>query len=92
MALEAVWVFMAEGARFPGAVFAELHEAEEWIISHALTGVLTQYPIGEGVYDWAVRTGKYRPKPSTVTDSRAVGRFTSASMAHYHYEHGVKAT
>ena len=79
-----VWVFSGEGSQFPSAVFSNRAAAEAWIGLHALTGVLTAYPLDEGAYDWAVRQGLFTPK-KTITP-QFVGRFTSASQEHYHYD------
>jgi hypothetical protein len=83
-----VWVFNGLGGRFPGGVFARLSLAEEWIARHALTGVLTAYPLDRGVHEWAVEQGIFRVDKQL--DSHAIGRFTSASQEHYHYEDGVR--
>ena len=49
-----VWVFVGEGASLPSGVFASSEAAALWIARHGLTGLLTEYPLGEGAYDWAV--------------------------------------
>ena len=69
-----VWVFVGEGARFPSGVFASVVEAEAWIGLHGLTGVLTEYPVGEGVYDVAVQAGRSFPRgKSSVRLNSSVG-------------------
>lgn len=85
-----VWIFVAPKATFPAGVFRFLEQAEEWIAGNRLSGVVTQYPIGFGVYDWAVSTGTFKPQPSKAIDSVFIGRFTSAAMPHHHYEDGVR--
>lgn len=86
---EDIWVFMAPGATFASGTFKELKIAEEWIERHKLTGVLTKYPVNVGVYDWAIETGKFRPKPKKEIDSKFIGQFTTALMSHHHYEDGI---
>ena len=81
-----VWIFVAAGASFPSAVFRELESAEEWIERNKLTGVLTEYPVGIAVYDWAVATGLFRPKPSKRIDSAFIGRFSTAAARHSHFD------
>ena len=81
-----IWVFNADGARFPGAVFAQRPAAEQWIKQYRLTGTLTLYPLNEGAYDWALRTGNFTPKKEATPSF--VGSFTSASQEHYHYTNG----
>ncbi len=90
MTTGSVWVFVGERAGFPAGVFADLEEAEAWIRTHALSGVLTLYPVGEGAYDWAIRTGAFTPKPDKVIDAGFISRFSSGSMPHFHYEDGEK--
>src|SRR5688572_8986529 len=55
--LGASTVFVGAGARLPSAVFATRQLAEAWIALHQVTGLLTAYPMGQGVYDWAIQTG-----------------------------------
>lgn len=86
--LNSVWVFNGEGAQFPAGVFSSRDKAVAWIQRHGLTGLLTQYPLDEGVYDWAVREAVFRPKSEKHTSATFVQRFTSASQAHFHFEHG----
>jgi hypothetical protein len=83
-----VWVFNAAGAHFPGAVFSSPVWAEAWIAKHSLTGVLTAYPVDQGVYEWAVAGGRFRPK--RAPEPGEAGRFSSAYQEHYHYEDGVR--
>ncbi len=85
-----VWIFVAPKATFPAGVFHSLEQAEDWIAGYRLSGIVTEYPIGFGVYDWAVSNGVFKPQPSKVIDDVFVGRFTSAAMAHHHYEDGVR--
>jgi hypothetical protein len=85
---DSVWIFVADGGRLPSGVFLTIETAERWIGLHSLTGVLTRYPIDEGAYDWAVRTGRFTPRPTKLIDSKFVGRFSSARMDHHHYESG----
>lgn len=85
-----VWIFVAPNAQFPSGVFNSAPDAEQWIKKYLLTGTLTEYPVGLGVYDWARQNDFFKPKPNKVIDSSFIGCFTSASMKHYHYENGVK--
>jgi len=85
-----VWIFVAPQATFPAGVFYSLEQAEEWIKVNRLSGVVTEYPIGFGVYDWAVSSGVFKPQPSKVIDGTFIGRFTSAAMPHHHYEEGAR--
>jgi len=85
-----VWIFVAPNAVFPSGVFARLEDAEGWIAKHELTGVLTEYPVGVGVFDWAIANGKFKPKPEKRLDAKFIGQFTTALMRHNHYENGCR--
>lgn len=82
-----VWLFNAPHAQFPGAVFSSLERAAAWIAKHRLTGVLTAYPVDEGIYDWATSAGVF--PASKPVDARFVGSFTSAYQEHYHFFDGA---
>ena len=87
-ALGTVWIFQASNGRFPSAVFPSRGAGETWIEKHKLSGVLTEYPIGVSVYDWAVGNGYFRPKDDSHSSPEFIGRFTSASLEHHHYTDG----
>ena len=92
--LEFVWVFNGVGGRFPGGVFASLKSAELWIKKHNLTGMLTQFPLDQGVFDWALENNMHNISDSKIEqkkkDPEFIGSFSSASQEHYHYENGVR--
>lgn len=87
---KAVWVFVAPRAQFPSGIFESTIDAEKWISTYSLTGTLTEFHVGFGVYDWALQEGFFKPKPDKVIDASFIGSFTSASMRHFHYENGIK--
>jgi len=86
-----VWVFNGEGGSFPSGVFRTKEAASKWIGEHALTGVLTAYPLDEGTLDWAVRNGTFAVKSEKHRSSVFIQRFTSGAQAHYHFEHGSES-
>jgi hypothetical protein len=49
--LDAVWVFNGANSTFSAGVFQSKSQADEWIAKHKVTGCLTQYPLGIGIYD-----------------------------------------
>ena len=89
-----VWVFNVGTRPFPGGVFTRLDSAEAWIAANRLTGVLTLYPVDEGCFDWAVRTGRTGMRRETLErkqhDAEFIGGFSSASQDHHHYQEGVR--
>ena len=84
-----VWIFSGAGSRFSSGVFTSLEAGKSWIESHRLSGVLTQYPLNVGVYDWAVASGWFRPEKPEHTSPDFIAKFTSASQEHFHFENGV---
>jgi hypothetical protein len=87
--LGSVWVFNGDNARFPSGVFASRASAEAWISLHRLTGLLTKYPLGVGVYDWAIQNAFFKPKRSEHQSPKFIGGFSSANLEHLHFEEGV---
>jgi len=83
-----VWVFNG-GGNFPSGVFSKKEIAEAWIAKHKLSGVLTKYPVDEGVYDWSLANGTFKIKKEEQTQPAFIQRFSSASQEHYHYENGL---
>lgn len=84
-----VFVFHGDKANFASAVFTNLDEAEDVISRDGLTGMLTRYPLNETVFGYTVRADLFTPKGNESGDY--IGRFTSASLDHFHYEKGQRA-
>ena len=93
--MKSVWVFNKNNANFSGGVFNELDLAESWIKDNLLSGILTKYPLNQGVFDWAVENNMHSIKQEKLADKRKqpnfIGGFTTASQEHYHYENGIRA-
>ncbi|MCA9552142.1 MAG: hypothetical protein KC933_19030 [Myxococcales bacterium] len=87
---DSVWIFVGAKARFPSGVFANVADAEKWIAEHRLTGVLTEYRVGVGAFDQALREGTFEPRDEREKSPEFIGRFSSASQKHYHYEDGAR--
>jgi len=82
---ECVWVFNGAKAKLPAGVFRSREEAEAWIHMRRVSGVLTRYPLGIAVYDWAVLAGVFRPQHPEQEAPRFIQRFCSAALEHHHY-------
>jgi len=82
--------FSWRGGRFSSGVFISIEKAEIWIDKHKLSGVLTAYPIDEGVYDWALFNDFFSVKKQAQMEPNFIQQFTSASQEHYHYENGTR--
>ncbi len=59
--IENVWVFNGVKS-FSRGIFSSRDTAENWIRNHKLSGVLTLYPLDQGVYDWSVSNKIFEPK------------------------------
>jgi hypothetical protein len=90
MATDTVWVFNGEGGTFPSGAFRNQETAENWIRKYGLSGVLTEYPLDVGVYDWVVDNGYFAPKYPSQKEAAFIGKFSSAYLQHHHYENGVE--
>jgi len=86
-----IWVFQGSGSRNVSACFSGKENAERWIRQHALSGLLTAYPIDQPVYDWAVQSQIIRPTKDEQQTARFIQNFSSAHLEHYHYEAGKEA-
>ena len=87
-----VWVFNGARSNFPSGVFTSRSSAESWIRKYALSGTLTRYPLDMSVYDWAVSRTFFEPKKDEQRTPEFIGRFSSASQEHYHFENGTQVT
>ncbi|NID12894.1 DUF7710 domain-containing protein [Fibrivirga algicola] len=74
--------------RFSSGVLDSKVLAAQWIAEHTRTGVLTEYPLNVGVYDWAVKLDYFVPKKDEPETPEYIGKFSSASQDHYHYTDG----
>lgn len=86
---ESVWIFSGTGSRFPSGVFADKGAAFTWISKNNLSGLLTEYPLGQGVYDWAIANSFFQASKEHQTKPEFIQSFTCASQEHYHFEDGT---
>ena len=78
-------MFHGAGGRFTSGVFTSQTQAEAFIHQYRLTGVLTRYPVGISVYDWAIQEKLFEPNKPKQFQPGFIQRFTTASQEHYHY-------
>ncbi|MEV0650630.1 hypothetical protein AB0I28_35795 [Phytomonospora sp. NPDC050363] len=84
---ENVWIFHGQGAQFASAVFTSEADGRAWAARHRATGVLTEYPVGDGCYDIAVREGRFRPSKDHHGTPDHVVRF-GPGLDHVHLHDG----
>ncbi|RYU93032.1 DUF7710 domain-containing protein [Emticicia agri] len=87
---EYVFVFVGEESKLPSAIYLDIDNIKDWIISNSLSGSLHKLPINISVYDWSIMQGYFEPKKDYQKESRFIQRFTSASVEHWHYENGIE--
>jgi hypothetical protein len=85
-----VWIFLGERAHWPSGVFSSREAAVRWITEHHLTGMITEYPVNAGVYDWAVANGSFRPRKPQHSSPEFIGGFTTAAQEHEHFTDGTR--
>jgi hypothetical protein len=83
-----VWIFDGDRAVFASGAFLTRETGVAWAAQHRLTGILTEYPVGEGRYDQAVREGRFRPSKPHHGSSGHVAIF-SPGLRHTHIADGV---
>jgi len=86
--MSSVWIFIASNGTLPSGVFTHESLAKEWIRKHALSGLLTEYPLDVGIYEWAIAKGVFKVKYPSHETPAFIGRFTSAYLSHSHFEDG----
>jgi hypothetical protein len=84
-----VWIFVGDGGKWRSGVFSSREAAIEWISGHRLTGMITEYPVDVGVYDWAVASGSFRPGKTQHSSAEFIGGFTTAAQEHEHFSDGI---
>ncbi|MDB5046780.1 MAG: hypothetical protein JWQ08_2830, partial [Deinococcus sp.] len=82
--LPGVWVFLGDRARQSAAVFSTFELGEAWVKEQGFEAMLTWYPLDMSAYDWAVQTGRFKPKPEPLPKGVLAG-FTSAAQPHEHF-------
>jgi hypothetical protein len=87
--MEFVWVFHGSGGQYTSGVFSTRDNAEDWIATRGLSGLLTRYPLDLGAYDWAVEQGHFEPRREDQISAKFIQRFSDGSV-HHHYKDGVR--
>jgi hypothetical protein len=85
-----VWLVNRDGAPLPAGVFLTEQAARVFIERHSITGVLSEFPLGESTYEHAVRLGLFRPKSDKERSDWFIAEF-SPRLPHYHFENGHPA-
>jgi hypothetical protein len=82
-----VWVFHGLHAKFASGVFDNKVDAMRWVERHQLSGVVSEYVVGEGAYDFALAEGRFHPSKPHHGSPEHVARF-GPGLAHTHVTAG----
>ena len=85
-----VYLFHGEGACFASAAFSSYKKAQQWISNNGLSGVLTDYPLNQSCYDWAVSQGYFKQASAIDRSPIFIGRFVSSYQKYWRFEHGQR--
>ncbi len=85
----AVWIFHGEDARFASAVFTTEADALSWAARHRVSGIVTEYPVGNGCYDIAVERGSFTPSKPHHGSASHVAAFSPGWTRHVHLVDGL---
>ncbi|KXX70001.1 hypothetical protein [Flammeovirga sp. SJP92] len=83
-----VYVFIGNGATFPAGIFNSYVEGEMWISNTKVSGILTEMPVGTGIYDWAIENEFFKITKEYQKGSKFIQKFSSASLNHWYFENG----
>lgn len=88
--MNTVWIFHGNDARHAAGAFDSLDQGLSWARRHGVSGLLTEYPVGDGCFDIAVEEGHFTPsKPHHGTPSH-VASFSPGWTNHVHVEDGER--
>jgi hypothetical protein len=80
---------MATTLRHAAGIFHSLEDASAWAARHRLTGIVTEYPLGDGCFDVAVRERRLSPSKLHHGTPANVAAFSPGWTRHVHIVDGV---
>jgi hypothetical protein len=83
-----VWIFHGDGASFAAAVFETQEAGLAWAAKHGVTGILTEYPVGDGCYDIALAEGHFKPSKPDHGSPKHIAGFSPGWTEHIHIDQG----
>jgi hypothetical protein len=85
---QTVWIFHGDGAHFAAAVFTTEADALAWAERRRVSGIVTEYPVGDGCYDIAVERGTFVPSKPHHGTPQHVAAFSPGWTRHVHLADG----
>ena len=86
-----VWIFMGDRGQYPMAVWSSLDAAHKFIHDEQLSGSLTAYFVDIPVYEWAKKTGKFKPGKDQQRSVKFRQTFSNKYQEHYNFTNGYCA-
>jgi hypothetical protein len=83
-----IWVFIGERGTNPMGVWSSLDAAHKYIHDETLSGSLTAFELDQPVYDWAIKTGKFKPKHDQHRSLKFRQTFNNQFQEHYAFKEG----
>ena len=83
-----VWVFMGERGTNPMAIWTAFDAAHKYIHDETLTGSLTAFELDQPVYEWAIKTGKFKAKSDHHRNIKFRQTFSNQFQEHYNFKEG----
>ena len=83
-----VWVFMGASGTNPMGIWSSLDAAHKYIHDEQLSGSLTAFGIDQPVYDWAIKTGRFKPKGDQHKSLKFRQTFSNQHQEHYTFREG----
>ncbi len=88
MVPQTVWLFTSASndvvpdAHIPQAAFRTLAAGDRWVRTLKPSGMLTEYPMNIGVFEWATARGVFKPRRDDQRATPFIETFSDASQAH----------
>ena len=88
--MSSIYIFTSKSMGLPSGVFTSFDLASQWIQKNYLSGILTEYPVDQSCYDWAIERGYFKEKSAIDRSPTFMEKFVSAYQQNWHFEHGEK--
>ena len=83
-----VWVFTGEKGTNPMGIWSTLDAAHKYIHDEQLSGSLTAFEVDQPVYEWAIKTDRFKPKQDQHRSLKFRQTFSNQYQEHYTFKEG----
>lgn len=81
---QTVRIFHGDGVRYASAVFQTEPEALSWAKNQRVSGLLTEYPVGDGSFHIALKQQMFKPSKPHHGTPEHVASFSPGWTRHIH--------